>query len=168
MKSAPATSVCPGCGLVLPVWEGPTHPYTASSPACWALYGEVLAREYSDPAYSGVHQITVDAYAVQHPRAPERRAIQSVAVHLITLCLVLEDGIDPLAGPRLHKQLVSKEPFEWLEPPKPNGTITVADVLRTESLAEHKRMAYAWAQNVWAAWAPHHAIVRAWIEQRLR
>ena len=30
-----------------------------SSPACWAAYGEVLAREYSDPAYFQVHRLSV-------------------------------------------------------------------------------------------------------------
>ena len=47
--------------------DGPTHPYYGCSPACWARYGEVLAREFQDPAYFGLHQLTVDAYAVQHP-----------------------------------------------------------------------------------------------------
>ena len=42
---------CPGCGALLPVENGPTHPYMRSSPACWARYGEVLAREFGDPAY---------------------------------------------------------------------------------------------------------------------
>jgi hypothetical protein len=32
------------------------------------------------------------------PGVPERRSIQSVTLHLITLCLVLEDGADPRAG----------------------------------------------------------------------
>lgn len=42
---------CDDCGVTLPAVEGPTHAYLGASPACWALYGEVLAREYSDPAY---------------------------------------------------------------------------------------------------------------------
>jgi len=52
----------------------------------------VLAREYSEPAYFGVHQLTVDTYAVQHPGVAERRSIQSVALHLITLSLMVERG----------------------------------------------------------------------------
>ena len=57
---------------------------------CWALYGELLAREYSNQDYT---------YAVQHPGAPDRRTIQSLALHLITLCLALEEGLDPPEGP---------------------------------------------------------------------
>ena len=118
MNRENGVSECTGCGLVLPVREAPSHAYLGSSPACWALYGEVLAREYSDPAYSRVHQLTVDTYAVQHPGVPARRSIQSVAVHLMTLCLVLEDGADPREGPKLHKRFVESPSFHWLEPPQ--------------------------------------------------
>lgn len=158
---------CPGCGLLAPPMDGPTHPYCLSTPACWAVYGQVLAREYEDPAYARLHQVTVDIYAVQHPGVPERRAIQSVALHLITLCLFLEDGIDPAAGPMLHKRLAGRPSYHWLEPPVPNGTITVADIARTESPDEHLRIVEAWSRDVWKAWRPHHPTVRAWIEQEL-
>ena len=162
------TVECPGCGLVAPEIPGPTHAYCLSSAACWAVYGEVLAREYEDRAYGGLHQATVDAYAVQHPGIPERRSIQSVALHLITLCLVLEDGADPAMGPPLHKRLAGRSSFYWLDPPRPNGTMTVSDVARAQDAAEHLRLVDAWARNVWNAWRPHHSIVRKWIEQELR
>ena len=83
-------SACPGCGLDLPEHDGPTHAYIGASPACWALYGELLAREYGELRYPPSHRLTVDVYAIQHPGGGERRAIQSVAVHLMALCLVLE------------------------------------------------------------------------------
>jgi len=92
-------TLCPGCGLLLPAADGPTHSYIGASAACWALYGQVLAIEagtYRQPAW---HRLTVDAYAVQHPGIPERRSIQSVCVHLISLCLMLEHDISP-AVPR--------------------------------------------------------------------
>jgi hypothetical protein len=160
-------STCPGCGLTLPARAGPTHAYIGASPACWALYGEVLAREYDDPRYARLHQITVDTYAVQHPGVPERRSIQSVALHLITLCLVLEDGADPREGPTLHGRLAESSSFHWLEPPSSNGHITVVDVLRARTPTEHERMVEAWARDVWSAWSQHHATVRDWIERTL-
>lgn len=159
---------CPGCALVGPKVSGPTHPYCLSSPGCWSLYGEVLALEYEEPAYGRLHQVTVDTYAVQHPGVPERRSIQSVALHMITLCLVLEDGADPRVGPALHKRLAGRSSFSWLEPPRPNGRITVADVARgAREPAEHLRLVEAWARDVWEAWGDHHRTVRAWIEQEL-
>jgi hypothetical protein len=146
--------------------DGPTHAYIGASPACWARYGEILAREYEDPAlFSHVHQLTVDAYAVQHPGVPERRSIQSVALHLATLCLVFERGADQSDGPRLHRRIIERPVWHWLEPPRPNGTLTVLDVLAATSSAQHEARVRAWAENVWRAWTPHHATVRSWLDQ---
>ena len=161
------TEACPGCGLVLPRSAGPTHPYIGASAACWALYGEVLAREFQDRERFGVHQLTVDTYAVQHPGTPEPRAARSVALHLATLALFLERGADPARGPLLHRRLVGRLDETWLEPPSPNGTLTVADVHRTRDAAAHRRAVEAWARDVWAAWAPHHAIVRGRLGEAL-
>jgi hypothetical protein len=165
MSTGQGMSRCPGCGLVLPERAGPAHAYIGASPECWALYGELLAREYSDRDYARVHQLTVDTYAVQHPGVPERRAIQSVGLHLVTLCLVLEDGADPREGPNVHARLARRAPFDWLEPPSPNGRITVADVLEASTPSEHEQLVEAWARDVWAAWAPHHATVRGWLDR---
>ncbi len=61
------SETCPGCGGSFDVSDGPTHRYLGASPGCWAVYGEVLAKEYSDAAYYRVHRLTVDAYSAQHP-----------------------------------------------------------------------------------------------------
>ena len=39
--------------------------------------------------------------------------------------------------------------------------MTVADVLAATAVEEHKKAVVAWAENVWAAWAPHHAYAAA-------
>jgi hypothetical protein len=127
----------------------------------------VLAREYGDPAYFRVHQLTVDTYAVQHPGPRERRTIQSLGLHLISLCLVVERGGDPTAGPRLHQRLAGRASFDWLEPPEPRGRLTVADVRHAGDPGEHADAVEAWARDVWAAWAPHHETVRGWVERWL-
>ena len=158
---------CPGCRALLPVETGPTHPYMRSSPGCWARYGEVLAREFGDPAYFALHQMTVDAYAAQHPGVAERRAIQSVGLHLMTLCMVIEHGSDPHAGPKLHRRMVTRPTSEWLDPPPMDGGLTIVDVLPAQSPSEHERLVRAWADDVWEAWAPHHETVRGWIRLSL-
>ena len=88
----PMIVLCPDCGALTPDVDGPTHPYVGASVGCWAMYGEVLAKEYGEYRYPSVHRLTVDAYSVQHPGTPSRRSIQSVAVHLVSLYLVLERG----------------------------------------------------------------------------
>src|SRR5690606_31620011 len=86
---------CIGCGGLFPVIDGPTHRYMLCSPGCWACYGEVLAREYDDVLYWRVHGMTVDTYAVQHPGDGSPQAVRSVALHLISLCAVLERHFEP-------------------------------------------------------------------------
>ncbi|MCP5049599.1 MAG: hypothetical protein GY940_20685 [bacterium] len=54
---------CFSCGAPVPEIEGPVHRYMDSSPGCWKIFGEVLAREYSNAAYARYHRLTVDAYA---------------------------------------------------------------------------------------------------------
>ena len=122
--------ICGGCGAALPAVEGPVHRYMTSSPACWAAYGAVLAREYGDRRYARLHRMSVDAYAVQHPGTESPQAIQSVAVHLSRLCLVLEEGfsMEQANDAMLAIQTVEGK-FRWLEPPANRGEITVAEVL---------------------------------------
>jgi len=45
------------------------------------------------------HQLIVDAYAVQHPGGGDRRAVQSVGIHLMTLAMFIEDGVDQGSAP---------------------------------------------------------------------
>ncbi|MFN2467164.1 MAG: DUF5946 family protein, partial [Gaiellaceae bacterium] len=130
-------------------------------------YGEVLAREFGDPRYFAVHQLTVDAYAAQHPGVAERRAIQSVGLHLMTLCMVVEEDADPREGPKLHRRMLGRAAFEWLDPPPTDDGLTVADVLPAQTRSEHERLVRAWAQDVWEAWAPHHQTVRRWVRHSL-
>jgi uncharacterized protein DUF5946 len=161
-----AMSTCPGCAVVLPEVAGPSHPYMHASPACWATYGEVLARSYQDPQLRHVHQLLVDAYAVQHPGVPSRRAARSVGIHLMTLCLVLERGADPREGPRLHKLMVERPIFHWLEPPSSRGDLTVVDVHTAADASGHIAAVRAWAGSAWEAWRPHHATVRGWLDAK--
>jgi uncharacterized protein DUF5946 len=104
MTEPPETSACPGCGLELPVREILVHPYIGASPACRALYGELIAREYGELREPAPSRLTVDVYAVQHPGVAEPRVIRSVAVHLIALCLVLERGVATAATRELMRR----------------------------------------------------------------
>jgi hypothetical protein len=158
------SSACIGCGAVLPDREGSTHRYLESSPACWAVYSEVLAREYGDrQLFARVHRLTVDAYAAQHPGRPSAQSIQSVAGHLISLCAVLENGAASERATKLIGEAVRiKGRFTWLPPPSSLGLLTVVDVWQAKDTTGHESRVRDWAAAVWTAWAPHHATVHAW------
>lgn len=154
---------CPGCGARFPASDGPTHRYMESSPGCWAAYGQVLAREYENAAAMSVHQLTVDAYAVQHPGVPGPQAIQSVGIHLATLHLFIDEGVPLIHGSTLHKRGAAlSDGFHWLTPPADWGQVTVADVVAVASVPDHREMVWKWARSAWAAWAEHHETVRGW------
>ncbi len=82
---------CVGCGAVLPaIPDGPVRRYMTLSPVCWAIFNAL-----NDPErpleFAPFNALIVDAYAVQHPGVPSSpQAINSVAVHLMTLHGILE------------------------------------------------------------------------------
>lgn len=151
---------CPGCGALFQDIDGPVHRYMESSAGCWAAYGEVLAREYTDPRYAHIHRLTVDAYAVQHPGRPSPQSIQSVAVHLISLCLILEYDVDMhRATEAIGVAIQAKGKYRWLPPPVGTYTQTVADVQKARTVQEHHDLVHAWAKCVWSFWSEHHATI---------
>ena len=159
-----SSSKCFSCGGVYPDIAGPVHRYMSSSPGCWSVYGEVLACEYSDPIYFGIHRLTVDAYAAQHPGSTDRQSIQSVGVHLVRLCLFLEHGLKAdKANDAMLEAAKNKHSFVFLEPPQNLGSITVADVHRANSEEEHQIIVKEWAQCVWEAWLQHHDTINEWL-----
>ncbi len=157
---------CPGCGGIFHALSGPSHRYVESSPGCWAVFGEVLAREYSDPGYWVAHPTTVDCYAVQHPGKASPQAIGSVSLHLMRLCAMLERGLPPDAAPKVMRLLAKKKrAFRWLELPVDLGPITVLDVRATVSAEEHRAAVKGWAQSLWNAWSKHHFQIRSWLDE---
>lgn len=111
------------------------------------------------------HRLTVDAYAVQHPGEESPAAIQSVAFHLISLCLVFEHGAEQTRATRTIMRLAQSErSYSWLEPPPDLGDVTVADVHRTEDPKAHTTAVDRWARSAWEAWCSHHPAVENWVD----
>jgi CTP:molybdopterin cytidylyltransferase MocA len=160
---------CPGCGArYAPHASGTTHAYIGASPACWAAFGELLAREFGDRAYGRLHRHTVDVYTVQHPGDDDRRQRQSVAIHLIGLCHWLEHALDAQRVISATQAMLQgdRPDWPWLEPPTAHE-MTVRDVLAAESADEHERLVRRWAELTWEAWHPHHDVVRRWAADAL-
>ena len=154
--------VCRGCGSRLPAIDGPTHAYMLSSPACWAAFGAVLEREYSNPGLMDIHRITVDTWAVQHPGDGSRRAIQSVGLHLARLLVQLEDG---LSGERSNSAMLdfASRKAELPElPPRKSYRMTVADVVGAVEPDSHREAVLRWADATWLDWADQHNLIRDW------
>jgi len=165
MDTDAARTRCIGCGGLVPRMEGPTHRYMESSPGCWYLYGQVLARDYADPGLRAVHRLTTDTYAVQHPGRPSPQSIQSVCVHLMSLCLVLERGLASSYATRVMDAATkTKDRFHWLAPPASLGALTVLDAADATP-AEYPARVREWALSAWTAWAGHHATIKGWLPE---
>lgn len=173
MKQTPNVTRCFSCKGPVPDIDGPTHEYILSAPGCWKRYGEILAKEYMPENYDpDLHRITVDAYAVQHPGNSERRAIQSVNVHLISLHAIFEEKARGNDANALMKQALADDAFierlQWLEPPSFDGTLTVSDVINASSSNEHADGVRRWGISVWEVWRNKHYDAIARLVGRLR
>ena len=162
-------TICPGCGLSLPVRKTTTtRGYYNTTDECWDLYTEVLGNEYSDAILFGqVHQLTVDTYAVQHTGGPHPD--KSVAIHLFGLYLALEKQIrSPYIPPLLQRLATDIQVWPHYEPPTKRVALTIFDVAFCDSGEDHIRVVREWAQAVWETWSEQHAAVSQLVESNLR
>lgn len=161
---------CYGCGALVDNIAGKPHPYIGATQGCWDLYLQILAKEYGDYHYpQPTHRLTVDTYAVQHPGQPDKKPIQSVNVHLMSMYLVLVEGYSGDAATAKIGEMLSGNPvLEWLDPPSPNGSISVVDVLAATDQSTHEIKVREWAEDVWSCWAAKHGkvieeLMRRWV-----
>lgn len=151
---------CIWCGLKSEILHGNTHKYLESSPGCWASYGEILEREFSNLDYLVVHGLTVDAYALQHPGIKCPQTISSVNVHLASLYSYFQLGSSINKLSHVRKFIVKhKESFKWLEPPKDITAMNSTNILMATSATKHHELVHAWARYVFDQWHEHHSIV---------
>ena len=146
-------ATCPGCGWIGPEEDGPVHPYMTASPACWRRFNAIMAREYENPGLMPTHFYSVDAYAAQHPGDPEeRRARQSVWIHLAGLHAVLREGRDPAYRYALLRRLADAAD-SWPVPPAHASFPIVAGTIPPD-LPEtaHGQTMRDWAEATLAAY----------------
>ncbi len=150
---------CPGCAVELPAGASPYRGYYNTSAECWVEYTRVLAVEYQDPVLFGhIHQLTVDAYAVQHAGGPHPD--KSVCVHLVGLELVLERDFKLNDVPERMQHLVaSVSKWPHFELPSVRAQLTAHDVAQAKTSREHAQLVRAWAEQTWSAWSAHHAAI---------
>lgn len=161
--------ICPSCGLRMPARKTTTsRGYYNTSDECWDLYTEVLGTEYSNAFLFGqVHQLTVDAYAVQHAGRPHPD--KSLDVHLYGLYLGLEKSVrSPYIPPLLQRLVATIEVWPHYEPPTERVALTVFDVALCDSTEDHIRVVREWAQTVWESWSQYHAEVAKLVSHHLK
>ena len=163
-----ALTQCFSCGAETENINGATHKYLLSTSGCWAKYGELLAREYSDFSYMAVHNLTVDAYAAQHPGQPRSQTISSINVHLSSLYAYFHLNYAVSELSHIKSRIIRyKDEFTWLEPPSYLGQLTVMDVLDAENAGQHCDLVKDWAADVFDQWEDFHPIVKKILEKSL-
>ena len=161
---------CFACGAKCLNIPGESHKYMLAAPGCWAMFCEIMAKEFSDVTYWKAHQFTVDAYAAQHVgKKEDKRAVNSVNIHLASLYAIFEEGMPTYEAPELRKQFSQHFKgtgvLKWLEPPNSLGEMTVYDPWNNEKSTAHFDITKNWAKSVWDAWSHQHEKIAELFEQ---
>jgi hypothetical protein len=165
---------CPGCGAYFPpLEEAPTHRYIGASAGCWALYTPLVAGCTPDAellassrvqdmklpvpvGLKGIGGLLADAYAAQHHGDASPQAIQSVAVHLLTLHGVLERGVNPAQAQWVRLRALRKRGvFRRLEPPPLGAALTIRHLFVGGGIHQ-PCSADDYVASVYATWATLH------------
>jgi len=143
------STVCPGCGAVLPRSKWPEAPKYNASPECAEVAGELLGYEIEHSARLGyLHQLRIDAYGAQHV-SPDAPRIGPVFA-LNGLYMYFERGSGNLDVRTAHGIMAnSYDDWPRLTPPPKVGALTAYDVL---TAADVETALITWARGVWESW----------------
>jgi hypothetical protein len=133
---------------------------------CQALYDDLATPARGSLGLGALRDLAFDAYCMQHPDTYCRSA-KSYAAHLTRLCCGVEHGGEPKVYRAIHRWLNGAVALEKPEVLTERGRMTVADLQAAGSSEEKQRLARAWAQDVWQAYATQHALAREWIRLAL-
>jgi hypothetical protein len=163
--SCPMVEVgCVGCEAMVAGGEGPSHPYMLSAAGCWEQYCslEEWKSRLSGEESIGIVQNLVDSFAVQHATNTDRRNVQSVAVHPMSLC----SGLERDATGRQRRARIGRwvgRDYPVLDPRPAGYPITISDVADAPAATRPSTIERL-AQTAWSAWSAHHDTVRAWLD----
>ena len=113
-------------------------------------YHELCAYTLAHGDASFIHQLVVDAWAVQ--TAEEASKPIGVAFSLAGLYLHVERGLTGRDVQRAHMKM-AREKREWprFQLPAHRGALTAADVMRAPAGPERDAAIHAWCASVWDA-----------------
>jgi hypothetical protein len=81
----------------------------------------------------------------------------------MSLCLVLDRGWPFDRVTRQMGRIVDRAQPHWLEPPQPNGTLTLEHPL-ADTRDNHAERVRGVGRGRVPAWAPDHSQVNAWVD----
>jgi len=145
MSSAVDRTPCPACGAPLGGRAG-----------CQRVFDQLSAAAWQDLTRGSVHNLVVDAYAMQHPEEYGKSA-KSYFQHLTALGC----GLEHHGEAQLYWSIAPT--FEHTPPPpKPpllveRGSLTIALVVG-EAGSDYAARVRDWAAAVWLAYASQHAL----------
>jgi hypothetical protein len=143
---------CEGCGRVV---EGGTA-------GCRARFEALLARDFSDTRFFGVHRMFVDCYCLQHPDDYCASA-KSLAAHLVGLAQILDEAASPATGsPDLRSWLDGNCKLDKPAVPAIRGAVTLGDLDGIEEPAAWREAVRGWAESTWEAYRELHPVARRW------
>jgi len=157
---------CPSCGALCADVDGPTHPYMVAPAGCWAAFGALQADETARFGYPPVHGLIVDAYAASHGGdGSARRDRQSVCIHLIALCAVI-DGAETPRGRVVLLQRLTRRKVEWPRLKRPAGVpgLSHTHAVDAPDLEDYTKRGREWARAVWEFWGPEHDRIREMLD----
>ncbi|HEX8262914.1 MAG TPA: DUF5946 family protein [Allosphingosinicella sp.] len=143
---------CGGCGRAV---EGGTA-------GCRAAFEALLARDFSDARFFGVHRLFVDCYCLQHPDDYCASA-KSLAAHLVGLAQIVEQDASPATGsPGLRNWLDGDRALDKPALPAERGAMTLGDLAEIGDPAAWREAVRKWAASIWAAYRDLQPLARRW------
>lgn len=163
---------CPGCRVALAALDGPAHRYIGASPACWAVYGRLMAGE-PPLTPNRTAPLLVDAYAAQHPGEDSPQERQSAAVHLIVLHGAAH--LELTAGDLVPLRVTAVEEgrrrggYPRLLPAPDSWEITIHSIAEAADQGTRDRLAGAYPSTVLESWSGSHGeTIAEWFRQAWR
>ncbi len=129
---------------------------------CGLLFKELMGLDFSGGSNRRLHHLVHDAYVLQHPKGQPNH---SVAIHLASLCWLVEQGGRPgwdLLPASVLARLSLANGLPSLATPRGPWRLNISHVWGFQP-AEVPGRVEAWAKSVWEAWQPYHSLARTWL-----
>src|SRR5229473_1940122 len=132
---------CPSCGARVGGCAG-----------CQRAFEDRSALSWTSPVRAGVHNLLVDAFAMQHTEEYGRSA-KSYMAHLTALCCSVDAPGDQKLYWGIPRWLDGQTTLARPVDIPTRGVMTIADAQASQSDADYADLVRRWARDVWAAYA---------------